>query len=339
MADRLRRSSPSPAAPPDWQSRLPDAVREHRGRRGGNAVGGFGVTRPMKVRELGGVASLVLLGCAREPARATTPEAPLPADQGIIAVASSDIHVEGRAPPLFFPGRGPALVSERPSFFGRASGIQWQDETVEIVHSSLGDLCEDIVTGTPGASCQPAPVPFRFAGRAPYLGLRAVYIRDKDWRRHQLVLVTKEGVAALPVHWDVVSNVGTGCPSFVEPLGVESVRIERGLLVITTVGKTIQYVDVDEAKRATITEEQDPSGLERSGVRRALVRGLVIAKHDGTRLYTRALPPPLEGGLFLARKVAPHADLFPDFERVPWTDISEARVRDDGDLDLPEPPP
>ncbi len=132
----------------------------------------------------------------------------------------------------------------------------------------------------------------------------------------------------------MATNVGTGCPSFVEPLGLESARVERGLLVLTTIGKTIQYVEVEEAKAGPMAPPRDPYGLEANGTRRALVRGLVIAKLEGSTVYTRQLPGPLEGGMFLARKVAPHADLFPDWKAVPWRDVAQARVRDDGDLDL-----
>ena len=114
-----------------------------------------------------------------------------------------------------------------------------------------------------------------------------------------------------------------GCPSIVRLVGIESVRIEHGLLVVVGLGVDQTWVDVTQGSMGD------------SGARDRLLREVSVAKRVGDGLHTRTFQA--WSGPQLGWKVQPRPGRTVPWSRLMWRDWRAAHVLADGTLDLPPP--
>jgi hypothetical protein len=123
------------------------------------------------------------------------------------------------------------------------------------------------------SQCTEIPVSFAFSPIAPYKSVHAVRMSDGIGRHDELVLETNRGFFLTGVRWAERDPRSPGCPSMVNNLYVDALRIENGYFVAVVAGGRVAYVNVPDV----------PPDFD-DGARLELVRGAYWGKDDGKSL-------------------------------------------------------
>lgn len=292
------------------------------------------------------------LGCTSRPSPdASFPVSALTDDEGVVAG-------EGGFPanwgPLLFPTgpapsapsapveAPPAAVAPEPEApptgpFPRDPGAMVNDS--DLIRFAGSDPCDAIrsmveaereANRAAGLPVDPVDIDCRriaappFQPSGPYLGLSAIHYQAGGFAANELFLRTKDGLFGPVTSWDVDDPEFPGCPSIPLPVGIESVRVVKGTLVIVGLAETRTQVEVA------------PEVYEKTGdlgSRQLLHRTVTLVRPFGEGLQARDYVAGM-GGTDFGTKLQPSRRA-PVWSSVRWDDWFAIQVDDDGRVALP----